>query len=119
MNKRFREIFSNNLRYYMKIKGVTRKELADNTGIAYTTIRDYEKGICYAKMEKIEKIAVELDIPTYKLTDAHDTADIMNIIDNSEDSKLMLETMTYLEKLSKEKKQYILNTIKMIYNDMQ
>ena len=135
MNKRLREIFSSNLRYYMNVKDMSRQKLADKTGIAYTTIRDYEKGICYAKMEKIEKIAVELGIPTYKLTDSRDNIDIMNLVDNSEDKQLMLDilkvadnsedkqlmldAMTFFETLSKEKKQTMLNTLKMIYNDMQ
>lgn len=111
-----REIFSNNLRYYMKIKGMTRKELAKITKIAYTTIRDYEKGICYAKMDKIKTIAEKLEISPLMLTEEQNVSKIMNIVDNSEDSQVMLDIMTKLSKLSLEGKKYILNTIDMIDN---
>lgn len=114
-----REIFSNNLRYYMKIKGMTRNELADLTGIAYTTIRDYEKGICYAKMDKIKKIAEELDISPLMLTEKQNISEIMRIVDNSEDSQIMLEIMVKLSKLSLEGKKYISNTIDVINNSKQ
>lgn len=111
-----REIFSNNLRYYMKVKGITRNKLAEITGIAYTTIRDYEKGICYAKMEKIKLIAEKLEISPLMLTEEQNITNIMNIVDNSEDSQIMLEIMIKLSKLSLEGKKYFLNSINMIDN---
>jgi len=111
-----REIFSNNLRYYMKIKGITRNDLADKTKIAYTTIRDYEKGICYAKMDKIKAIAEILGVSPLMLTEEQNISKIMNIVDNSEDSQLMVDIMIKLSKLSVEGKKYILNTIDMIDN---
>lgn len=111
-----REIFSNNLRYYMKIKGMTRNDLANKSKIAYTTIRDYEKGLCYAKMEKIKELAKALDISPLMLTEEQNAGKITNIIDNSEDSQVMLDIMVKLSKLSLEGKKYILNTIDMIDN---
>lgn len=111
-----REVFSNNLRYFMKIKGITRKELADKTKIAYTTIRDYEKGICYAKMDKIKIIAKELDVSPLMLIEEQNISKIISIVDNSEDSQVMLDIMIKLSKLSLEGKKYILNTIDMIDN---
>ena len=116
MTNKKREILSNNLRYYMKIKGMTRKKLSDETEIAYTTIRDYEKGICYAKMDNIKKIAEKLDISPLMLTEEHNISQIMNIVDDSKDSQLMLEIMIKLSKLSLEGKQYILNSIDVISN---
>lgn len=127
-----REIFSNNLRYYMKIKGITRQELADKTKISYFSIRDYEKGICYAKSDNIKKIAECLDIPIVKLTEEHGFEELMNVVDNSKNNKLMLKLMTELSKqsieddklflkfidvwfkLSTEDKKYILTTGNML-----
>ena len=115
INKK-REVFSNNLRYYRTIKGMTTKELAKKSEIAYTTLRDYERGICYAKTEKIKKLAEKLDISPLMLTEEQDISKIMGIIDNSEDNKIMLEIMTRLSKLSLEGKKYILNTVNIIDN---
>lgn len=115
INKK-REVFSNNLRYYRTIKGITTKELAKKSGIAYSTLRDYERGICYAKPEKIKKLAEKLDISPLMLTEEQDISKIMGIIDNSEDNKIMLEIMTRLSKLSLEGKKYILNTVNIIDN---
>jgi len=114
-----REIFSNNLRYYMTIKGMTRNKLADLTGIAYTTIRDYEKGICYAKMDKIKLIAEKLGVSPLMLTEKQNVSDIMDIVDNSEDSQIMLDIIIKLSKLSLEGKRYISNTIDVINNSKQ
>lgn len=135
MNKKNIDVFSNNLRYYMTIKGITRQELADRTKISYFSIRDYEKGNCYAKKDKMKKIAECLEIPIVKLTEEHikdDIVDIVNnsedsklildiknIIDNSEDGKFMLDMLIKLSRLDKEGKKYISKTIDMITNDKQ
>lgn len=114
MDKNKLEIFSNNLRYYMKIKGITRQELADKTKISYFSIRDYEKGVCYAKKDKLKLIADELDISPLMLTEEHNVDKIMNIVDNSVDNEIMLNIMIKLSKLSLEGKKHILQTINMI-----
>ncbi|WP_304401847.1 helix-turn-helix domain-containing protein [uncultured Clostridium sp.] len=115
INKK-REVFSNNLRYYRTIKGMTTKELGKVSGIAYTTLRDYERGICYAKIDKIKILAEKLGISPLMLTEEHDVSKIMGIVDSSEDNKIMLDIMTRLSKLSLEGKKYILNTIDMVDN---
>ena len=93
-----REVFSNNLRYFMKIKGMTRNELADKTKLAYKII------------------AEKLDVSPLMLTEEQNITKIMSIVDNSEDSQVMLDIMIKLSKLSLEGKKYILNTIDMIDN---
>ena len=134
MNKKNIDIFSNNLRYYMKIKGMSRQELADATKISYFSIRDYEKGVCYAKSKNIKKIAEVLEIPIIKLTDEKNEDDAKDIINNSEESqlilkikniidnsdgKLMLDMLTKFSKLDKKEQKYISTTMDMITNDKQ
>ena len=70
-------------------------------------------------MDKIELLANYFNIPTYKLTEDRNTAEIMNVVDNSEDSKLMLDIMIKLSKLSVDEKKYISKTIDMVSNDNQ
>lgn len=134
MTKKNIDVFSNNLRYYMKIKGITRQELADATEISYFSIRDYEKGVCYAKLNNLKKIAECLEIPVVKLTEEHIKEDIIDIVNNSEDSqlilkikniidnsdgKLMLDMLTKFSKLDKKEQKYISTTMDMITNDKQ
>lgn len=133
MGKNNKEIFSENLRYYMNLRIKSRKDISMATGIPYGSIRDYEKGYCYAKPDKIEKIANYLEISPLKLTKEHIKDDIMdivdnsedskmildikNIIDNSEDKKLILDIMIKLSKLSKEDKKHIMRTLDYISNE--
>ena len=130
MNTRKKEIFSKNLKYYMKLKGKSRKDIEDDTGIPYNSIRDYEKGYCYAKLSKIKAIAECLGVSIPMLTEEHDIdgslhivddteeskllLNIKNIIYNSEDSKLLYKCLSELSKLDKQKLKYILTTIDMI-----
>ncbi len=119
MNKIYNEILSKNLKYYMAIRGKTRNNLANDLDIPYSSIRDYEKGICYAKMDKLEKIANYFEIPVEKLIKDHNSANTVGVIEENEDSKLMYEIMVKLSKLNKDGKKYISKTIDMVSNDEQ
>jgi len=100
MNKQKREILSKNLRYYMKLKMKSRQDISNETKIPYASIRDYEMGYCYAKPDKIEKIAKVLDISPHNLTEESDITDVMTFVDNSRESKLMLNMVAQIAKLS-------------------
>lgn len=52
-----KEIFSKNLIYYMKQKGVDRNQLCLDLDLKYTTVRDWVKGITYPRIAKIELLA--------------------------------------------------------------
>ena len=119
MSKNYNEILSKNLTYYMAIRGKKRKDLANDLGIPYSSIRDYEKGICYAKIDKLEKIANYFGITVDKLTQDHDSANTIKVIQENDDSKLMYEIMVKLSKLNKKEKKYISKTIDMVANDRQ
>lgn len=102
MYKIYIETFSKNLRYYMKTQNKTRNDISNATGIPYTSIRDYEKGVCFAKRDKAEKIAEYFNIPLSKLIEYHSETEIMYAIDKSENNKLILEIVSKLSKLTKE-----------------
>ena len=56
-NVKNKEIFSKNLDYYMKKKGVDRNTLCADLDLKYTTVRDWLKGITYPRIGKIELLA--------------------------------------------------------------
>lgn len=52
-----KEIFANNLSFYMEQKGVDRNTLCADLDLKYTTVRDWLKGITYPRIGKIELLA--------------------------------------------------------------
>lgn len=119
MDNDYKKIFGNNLRYYMMLRQKTRKDLENDLGIPYTSIRDYEKGLCLAKPDKLEKIANYLDVPVYKLTNDKETSKIMDNANNLENDKILSEAIIKLSKLNQEEIKYIIKTIDMISSDKQ
>ena len=119
MNNDYKKIFGNNLKYYMMIRQKTRNDLANDLDIPYTSIRDYEKGLCLAKPDKLEKIAKYLDVPVYKLTNDKEIAKAMDSTNGLEHDKIISEAIIKMSKLNKEEIKYIIRTIDMISNDKQ
>ncbi len=58
-----------NIKYYRKQKGLTQKKLAELTGIAEITIRQYESGKYEPKTENLYKIRKHLDVNIHQLLD--------------------------------------------------
>ena len=52
-----KEKFSENLKYYLQLRGVMQKELANYVGVSAGTIVDWKSGRSYPRMDKIQKIA--------------------------------------------------------------
>ena len=52
-----KEIFANNLNFYMEKKGIDRNTLCADLNLKYTTVRDWLKGITYPRIGKIELLA--------------------------------------------------------------
>lgn len=62
-----REIFRENLNYYLNKSGKLQKELAEAIGSKYTTVSGWTRGISYPRAEAMEKIADFFGIPTSQL----------------------------------------------------
>lgn len=62
-----REIFRDNLNYYLKTSGRLQRELADYVGAKYTTVSGWTRGISYPRADAMEKIANFFGIPTTQL----------------------------------------------------
>lgn len=52
-----KEVFSENLRYYMESRGKNQKELAEIVGVSAPTMNDWIKGKKYPRIDKIEILA--------------------------------------------------------------
>ena len=52
-----KEVFSKNLQYFMKLKGISQKELAENIGVSAPTLNEWIKAKKYPRIDKIERLA--------------------------------------------------------------
>lgn len=52
-----KNVFSTNLKRYMALKGISRKDLSKELGISYYTVTDWVNGKKYPRMDKVEMIA--------------------------------------------------------------
>ena len=62
-----REIFRENLNYYLNLHKVMQKDLAEAIGAKYTTVSGWTRGISYPRADAMEKIANYFGIPTSEL----------------------------------------------------
>ena len=58
---------SEKIKQFRKAKGLTQKQLADLTGLAEITIRQYEAGKYEPKIDKLRRIAAALGVYIYEL----------------------------------------------------
>jgi repressor LexA len=52
-----KQVFGNNLAYYVERSGKSQRELADMLGVASSTFNDWVKGRKYPRIDKIEMLA--------------------------------------------------------------
>lgn len=52
-----KQVFGNNLAYYVERSGKSQRELADTLGVASSTFNDWVKGRKYPRIDKIEMLA--------------------------------------------------------------
>jgi len=57
-----REVFATNLRRIRNAKGLSQDDLAYDAGISRSYLSQLEKGVFYASLKIIEKLAAALDV---------------------------------------------------------
>lgn len=70
-----KEVFSENLRYFMMIKGKDRSEVCRDLNIKYTTFTDWYNGNKYPRIDKIELLANYFGIQKSDLIEKHNHED--------------------------------------------
>ena len=71
-----REIFRENLNYYLCLQGKKQKDLADYVGAKTTTVSGWTRGISYPRADAMEKIAMFFGIPTSKIVGKNDHSEL-------------------------------------------
>lgn len=64
-------VFANNLKRYLKERGITQTELGNKVGVSQGTICDWLKTRTYPRMDKVEAIANFLGIEKSELIEEH------------------------------------------------
>ena len=74
-----REIFRENLNYYLSLQGKKQKDLADYVGAKTTTVSGWTRGISFPRADAMEKIAMFFGIRTSQLVseNSHNELDQM------------------------------------------
>jgi len=54
--KKFNEVFSRRLQYYMGLHGITQVELAKRLGVGTTSVHNWCSGIKTPRMDKVDKM---------------------------------------------------------------
>ena len=107
-----KEIFANNLSFYMEQKGVDRNTLCADLDLKYTTVRDWLKGITYPRIGKIELLANYFNINKSDL--------IENKISTTQPSDSLLEKITNTaQKLNTDNKKIVLRMSEDLLNDQK
>lgn len=57
-----REVFATNLRRIRNAKGLSQDDLAYDAGVSRSYLSQLEKGVFYASLKIIEKLATTLDV---------------------------------------------------------
>lgn len=97
--KETQRIFSNNLKYYLKLKNKTQLDLANAIGVSNTTINNYVKGYNAPRMDKVDKICKYLGISRSDLIEDKSTKtenqDISTIVDDLMNNLNSTQTLMY------------------------
>lgn len=92
-----REIFQDNLNYYLKLNDKMQKDLAEYVGAKTATVSGWTRGISYPRADAMEKIAMFFNIPTSKLITArNETTNETYVEPKNDDVKLLLRGLNKL-----------------------
>lgn len=116
-----KQVFSENLNYYMKLNNKDRTKICNDLGFKYTTLREWIKGTAYPRIDKIEMLANYFGIQKSDLIEKKDkltsniekgaklTEQIM-LLANNDIEKELLVSCTMLDPQQQE---VVLNMVKL------
>ena len=114
-----REIFKENLNYYLTTSGRLQKDLAEYVGAKTTTVSGWTRGISYPRADAMEKIAMFFGIPMSKLVDEpavddgmrHNLA-MINSIPQSQEARIISGG---IDKMPPEKREQAIKVLQAIF----
>lgn len=109
-----REIFKNNLNYYLDTQGRLQKDLAEYVGAKTTTVSGWTRGVSYQRADAMEKIANFFGVPTSYL---------VGVRPEESESATLREPQTLearivsggMDKLPQEQREQILNVLRAMF----
>ena len=110
-----REIFKDNLNYYLNISGNMQKDLAEYVGAKYTTVSGWVHGISYPRADAMEKIALFFGIPLSQLIKKRDDPNeelTEGKVPKTAEARILA---TGIDKLPKEQREQALSVIKAMF----
>ena len=116
-----RDIFRENLNYYLFTSGRLQKDLAEYVGAKTTTVSGWTRGISYPRADAMEKIAMFFGIPMSKLVDEpaiddglrHDLA-MINSIPKSQEARIISGG---IDKMPPDRREQALRVLQTIFAD--
>lgn len=100
------ETFSDNLKYLMNKKSISRNQLSDATGIPYTTLTSWIKCKSYPRPDNLDQLAKFFKRPAYELTEPRDASLQAKTVNTAQQiagkSVAFWELMNTIDKLSAE-----------------
>ena len=87
-----KNVFAENLQYYMNERNVSRKEISDALGISYFTVTSWVNGKKYPRMDKVEILAEYFGILKSDLIEERTTEEKPVIADGlTENQKVLID----------------------------
>lgn len=86
-----KNVFANNLKKQMELKGVSRNDICNALGISYFTVSDWVNGKKYPRMDKVEMLANYFGIQKSDLIEDQQEKDAPDQIKLTEGEQALLE----------------------------
>ena len=116
-----RDIFRENLNYYLTTSGRLQKDLAEYVGAKTTTVSGWTRGISYPRADAMEKIAMFFGIPMSKLVDEPAIDDglkqnlaMINSIPRSQEARIISGG---IDKMPPDRREQALRVLQTIFAD--
>ena len=100
-----KDIFVNNLKYYLNLRGKSQTELANYLGVSKATITNYINGINLPRMDKVDKICQFLFINRSDLLE--------NKKENNKEEEILLLARN-IKSLDNEKQELIITMVEQL-----
>lgn len=114
-----KQVFVNNLKYYIQQKGITQKELADALNMTQGAVTDWMKFRNYPRMDKIQLLAEYFGIEKSDLVEDRNVKskyylnkEIKGIEKKLSESPEAVELFLAIEELSSEQRAIVMSIIK-------
>ena len=100
-----KQIMAENIKHYMNIHNIDRRELSETLGVGYSTVTDWLNAVNYPRIDKIEMMAKLWNIEKSDLVENKDSNDKLNNnalrvaahIDDNVTEEEMADIIKYIE----------------------